>query len=103
MTRTLKVGTRGSGLALAQTGIIVDALRAKGHQVEVVTVTTPGDRSSAPIAEIGVGVFTSALRDALLAGEVDIAVHSYKDLPTAPAEGIVLAAVPPREDPRDAL
>jgi hydroxymethylbilane synthase len=71
--------------------------------VEIVTVSTPGDRSHAPIAEIGVGVFTSALRDALAADEVDIAVHSYKDLPTAPDPRLVLAAVPTREDPRDAL
>jgi hydroxymethylbilane synthase len=71
--------------------------------VEIVTVTTPGDRSHAPVAEIGVGVFTSALRDALADDEVDVAVHSYKDLPTAPDPRLVLAAVPTREDPRDAL
>ncbi|WP_440901985.1 hydroxymethylbilane synthase [Actinosynnema sp.] len=103
MNRTLRIGTRGSALALAQTGIIADALRAAGAQVEIVTVSTPGDRSHAPIAEIGVGVFTSALRDALAPGEVDVAVHSYKDLPTAPDTRLSLAAIPPREDPRDAL
>ncbi|ATE57564.1 hydroxymethylbilane synthase [Actinosynnema pretiosum] len=103
MNRTLRIGTRGSALALAQTGIIADALRAAGAQVEIVTVSTPGDRSHAPIAEIGVGVFTSALRDALAHGEVDVAVHSYKDLPTAPDTRLSLAAIPPREDPRDAL
>jgi hydroxymethylbilane synthase len=68
-----------------------------------VTVSTHGDRSSAPIPTLGVGVFVSQLRDALAAGEVDIAVHSYKDLPTAPDPRLTLAAIPPREDPRDAL
>ncbi|MEV4148519.1 hydroxymethylbilane synthase [Amycolatopsis sp. NPDC049691] len=97
------MGTRGSKLALTQTGTVADALRATGVEVEIVTVTTPGDKSMAPIATIGVGVFTSALREALLRGEVDVIVHSYKDLPTAPEPGITLAAVPPREDPRDAL
>ncbi|MCR6485416.1 hydroxymethylbilane synthase [Amycolatopsis sp. OK19-0408] len=97
------MGTRGSKLALTQTGTVADALRAAGVEVEIVKVTTPGDKSLAPIATIGVGVFTSALREALLRGEVDVIVHSYKDLPTAPEPGITLAAVPPREDPRDAL
>ncbi|GAA1355658.1 hydroxymethylbilane synthase [Saccharothrix algeriensis] len=103
MNRTLRIGTRGSALALAQTGHVADALRAAGADVEIVTVSTPGDRSSAPIAEIGIGVFTSALRDALANGEIDVAVHSYKDLPTARDPRLSLAAVPPREDPRDAL
>ena len=97
------MGTRGSKLALAQTGTVADALRATGAAVEIVVVTTPGDTSSAPIPTIGIGVFTSALRDALLREEVDVIVHSYKDLPTAPQDGIVLAGVPRREDPRDAL
>jgi hydroxymethylbilane synthase len=83
---------------------MADALRALGHEVELVHVTTHGDTSSAAIAQLGTtGVFVTALRDALLAGEVDLAVHSYKDLPTASAEGLVIAAVPPRVDPRDAL
>jgi hydroxymethylbilane synthase len=69
----------------------------------LVIVTTPGDRSQEPVDKIGVGVFTSALRDELAAGSIDIAVHSYKDLPTAPDPRFVIAAVPPREDPRDAL
>ncbi|MEV7091919.1 hydroxymethylbilane synthase [Amycolatopsis sp. NPDC051045] len=103
MTRVIRMGTRGSKLALAQTGTVADALRATGAEVEIVKVTTPGDQSSAPIPTIGVGVFTSALREALLRNEVDVIVHSYKDLPTAPEPGITLAAVPPREDPRDAL
>jgi hydroxymethylbilane synthase len=101
--RTLRIGTRGSTLALAQTRMMADRLEAAGADVEIVTVSTIGDRSSAPVAELGVGVFTSALRDALAAGEVDIAVHSYKDLPTAPDPRLVLAAVPEREDPRDVL
>lgn len=103
MSKTIRIGTRGSKLALAQTGIIAAQLEQAGETVEIVRVTTPGDRSSAPIAEIGVGVFTSALREALLAREIDVAVHSYKDLPTAGEPGLVIAAVPPREDPRDAL
>lgn len=103
MNRILRIGTRGSALALAQTGHVAEALEKAGAKVEIVVVSTPGDRSSAPIAEIGVGVFTSALRDALAADEIDVAVHSYKDLPTAPDPRLVLAAVPPREDPRDAL
>jgi hydroxymethylbilane synthase len=101
--KILRIGTRGSALALAQTRLMADALEAAGATVEIVTVTTPGDRSSAPIPNIGIGVFTSALRDALAGDEVDIAVHSYKDLPTAPDRRLVLAAVPVREDPRDAL
>ncbi|MCK2236726.1 MULTISPECIES: hydroxymethylbilane synthase [unclassified Crossiella] len=103
MKRTLRIGTRGSALALAQTGTVAQALEQAGATVEIVTVSTPGDRSSAPIPEIGIGVFTSALRDALAAGEIDVAVHSYKDLPTAPDPRLSLAAVPRREDPRDAL
>jgi hydroxymethylbilane synthase len=66
-------------------------------------ISTAGDRSTAPVAELGVGVFVSALRDALAAKEIDAAVHSYKDLPTAAVDGLCVAAVPPRADPRDAL
>ena len=100
----IRLGTRGSALALAQSGGVADALRAHGHDVELVTITTKGDTSSAAIAQIGgTGVFVTALRDALIAGQVDLAVHSYKDLPTAPADGLVIAAVPLREDPRDVL
>jgi hydroxymethylbilane synthase len=104
--RTLRVGTRASLLARTQTDTVVAGLVVAGLDVpvEIVPVSTAGDRSSAALDQIGgTGVFVSALRDALLAGEIDIAVHSYKDLPTAPADGIVLAAVPVREDPRDAL
>src|SRR5206468_7948638 len=75
-----------------------------GRPVEIDVVTTLGDVSRAQLTQIaGTGVFVSALRDALLGGEVDLAVHSLKDLPTGPAAGIALAAVPPRDDPRDAL
>ena len=103
MNKTLRIGTRGSALAMAQSSTVAEALEAAGHPTELVRVSTPGDRSMAPIAEIGVGVFTSALREALASGEVDVAVHSYKDLPTEPDPRLSLAAVPVREDPRDAL
>jgi hydroxymethylbilane synthase len=100
-TRTLRIGTRGSTLARTQTQTVADAL---GGPVEIVPILTDGDRSAAAVADLGgTGVFVSALRAALLDGEIDVAVHSYKDLPTAPADGITIAAVPPREDPRDAL
>ncbi len=100
----VRLGTRGSALALAQAGTVADALRELGQEVELVRITTHGDTSSAAIAQLGgTGVFVTALRDALLAGDVDLAVHSYKDLPTAPADGLVIAAVPVREDARDAL
>jgi hydroxymethylbilane synthase len=103
VTRTIRVGTRGSALALAQTGLIVAKLEAAGARVEVITISTAGDRSSAPIETIGIGVFTSAVRDALAEGTIDVAVHSYKDLPTAADPRVSLAAVPERADPRDAL
>ncbi|HEX4723264.1 MAG TPA: hydroxymethylbilane synthase [Pseudonocardiaceae bacterium] len=103
MKKAIRIGTRGSALALAQTRLMADALERAGATVEIITITTPGDRSSAPIQEIGIGVFTSALRDALAAGDIDVAVHSYKDLPTTPDRRLTLAAVPVREDPRDAL
>ena len=100
----MRLGTRASALALAQSGLVADALRALGHEVEIVHITTHGDTSTAAITSLGTtGVFVTALRDALLSGEVDLAVHSYKDLPTAPADGLVIAAVPPRADARDAL
>jgi hydroxymethylbilane synthase len=105
MTTTLRLGTRASALATTQSGLVADLISERtGRPVELVTVTTEGDTSSAPVASFGgTGVFVSALRDALLAGEVDLAVHSLKDLPTAPADGIALAAVPTREDPRDVV
>ncbi len=103
MTDVIRIGTRGSLLATTQAGGIRDALHANGHQAELVIISTDGDRSSEPIADIGVGVFTAALREAIHAGQVDMAVHSYKDLPTAEDPRFVIAAVPPREDARDAL
>lgn len=105
-TRTIRVGTRASLLARTQTQWVVDAfgLANPDTGVETILVSTEGDRSAEPLAQIGgTGVFVSALREALLSGDIDVAVHSYKDLPTAPAPGIALAAVPGREDPRDAL
>jgi hydroxymethylbilane synthase len=104
-TAVLRLGTRGSALARIQSQAVADAIRtATGASVELVPIVTEGDRNSAAIAQLGgTGVFVTALRDALLAGEVDLAVHSYKDLPTAPEPGLILAAVPGREDPRDAL
>lgn len=96
----IRVGTRASALAVAQTSAVAAQLGAH----VLVTITSEGDRSSAPLASMGgTGVFVSALRDALRSGEVDVIVHSFKDLPTAPAEGIILAAVPVRADARDAL
>ena len=103
MQDVIRIGTRGSLLAKTQAGTIRDILAAKGHPAELVIITTEGDRSSAPIAEMGVGVFTAALREAIHEGRVDMAVHSYKDLPTAADPRFVIAAAPPREDPRDAL
>jgi hydroxymethylbilane synthase len=100
----LRLGTRASALALTQAGQVADALRALGHEVELVSITTQGDTSTASIAQLGAtGVFVNALRDALMAKDVDLAVHSYKDLPTAPADGLAIAPVPVRQDPRDAL
>lgn len=100
--RALRVGTRASALARIQTSRVVDTLGDR--PVDVVTISTEGDRSRAALAQIGgTGVFVSALREALLAGDIDVAVHSFKDLPTATADGVVVAAVPPREDARDAL
>jgi len=105
MTRALRLGTRASKLARTQSEQVAAALRtALDRPVELVDVTTEGDTSRAPLDQLGgTGVFVSALREALLDGRVDLAVHSLKDLPTGAAEGIALAAVPQREDPRDAL
>lgn len=97
-----RIGTRGSHLATTQSGHVRDALGELGHPAELCIVTTPGDLSTAPVERIGVGVFTSALRDALFDGDVDIAVHSFKDLPTA-AEPRAHLIVPVREDNREAL
>lgn len=96
------IGTRGSHLATTQAGHVRDALGEVGHPAELQIVTTSGDLSQAPVERIGVGVFTSALRDALFTGEVDIAVHSFKDLPTAD-EPRAHMVVPARADSREAL
>ncbi len=100
-----RVGTRASKLARAQAATVAAALTAQtGRPADLVEISTFGDRSSAPLPEIGgTGVFVTALREALLAGTIDVAVHSYKDLPIGPAAGLEVVAVPPREDPRDAL
>ena len=104
-TGALRLGTRRSALALVQSGLVAEAVTAKtGRPVELVEITTYGDVSKEAITQIGgTGVFVSALRDALLADEVDFAVHSLKDLPTAAPAGLALAAVPEREDVRDVL
>lgn len=100
----VRLGTRGSELARTQSGHVAEALTRLGHDVELVTVRTEGDINLAPLRTLGgVGVFAAALRAALLAGEVDFAVHSFKDLPTAGVPGLVVAAVPTRRDPRDVL
>lgn len=100
----MRVGTRGSALAMAQTTTVVRALEKVGVEVEVVTIATEGDTSAASLASLGgTGVFASALRDALIEGRVDAVVHSLTDLPTAAFPGLRIAAIPKREDPRDAL
>ncbi|GAB3960735.1 hydroxymethylbilane synthase [Actinoallomurus acanthiterrae] len=105
MSTTLKLGTRRSLMAMTQSGLVAGDLTSRtGRAVELVGVTTEGDVSKAQLAQIGgTGVFVNGLRERLLSGEIDFAVHSLKDLPTGPAEGITIAAVPPRDDPRDAL
>ncbi|MEI5676020.1 MULTISPECIES: hydroxymethylbilane synthase [unclassified Nocardioides] len=105
---TVRVGTRASLLATTQAGHVAELIRTRlGREAELVEIATDGDRSQAagtPLTAVGgTGVFVGALRDALLRGEVDVAVHSLKDLPTYPADGIALAAVPGREDPRDVV
>lgn len=107
---TIRLGTRASALALAQSRMVARDLRAAaaragaGLRIELVTVRTRGDVDPTALARLGgAGVFAAALRTALLDGECDLAVHSFKDLPTADAPGLVIAAVPAREDPRDAL
>ncbi|GAA2282923.1 hydroxymethylbilane synthase [Actinomadura sp. NPDC048955] len=101
----LRLGTRKSLMATTQSQGVADALsRLTGHAVELVGVTTQGDVSKALLAQIGgTGVFVNALRDKVLSGEVDFAVHSLKDLPTSETPGIALAATPARDDARDAL
>jgi len=100
----IRLGTRRSQLATVQATWVADELRARGHDVELVPIVTAGDTNRAPLEQIGgTGVFVSALRDALLEQRIDVAVHSLKDLPTVPVDRLTLAAIPPREDPRDVL
>ncbi|MFC5789923.1 hydroxymethylbilane synthase [Agromyces tardus] len=101
----IRIGTRGSALAMAQTRQIAERIaKAADAEIELVPVTTQGDTSRASLASLGgTGVFAAALREALLAGECDLVVHSLKDLPTAEHEGLRLGAVPKRADARDAL
>ena len=108
MTGPVRIGTRASLLATTQAELVAAMVRERlGRETALVEVPTEGDRTQdagTPLEQAGgTGVFVSALRDALLRGEVDIAVHSLKDLPTAAADGIALAAVPLREDPRDVV
>ena len=101
----LRLGTRKSPMALAQSEQVARLITDRtGRAVELVGITTFGDVTKGELASIGgTGVFVSALRTSLLHGDVDLAVHSLKDLPAAPAPGLLLAAVPPRDDPRDVL
>ncbi|NHC31210.1 hydroxymethylbilane synthase [Dermacoccus nishinomiyaensis] len=100
----IRLGTRRSHLAMTQSTWVAEQLRAHGHAVEIVEITTEGDVNRASLAQMGgTGVFAAAIRRALLEDEVDMAVHSLKDLPVAPESGLVIAGIPVREDPRDAL
>lgn len=107
VVRTVRVGTRASLLATTQAGTVADLIRERlGLEVEMVEVSTEGDRTQAagtPLVGSSTGVFVSALREALLRNEIDVAVHSLKDLPTAATPGVDLVAVPTREDPRDVV
>ena len=101
----LRLGTRASPLARWQAEWVAARLRESGVEVELVLISTQGDQNqTAPVGEIGTfGVFTKEIQRALLDGRIDLAVHSLKDLPTEPVEGLCLAAVPPREAAGDAL
>lgn len=102
MRAALRLGTRGSRLAQIQSSAVAERLRRLGHEVELVTVITEGDRRPLDLSP-GVGVFVTALEQALVDGEIDLAVHSAKDVPLASRDGLVVAAYPEREDPRDVL
>ncbi len=103
--KPLRIGTRGSPLALAQAYMVEDALKASGAVTEVVVMSTSGDRIiDRALMDIGgKGLFTQEIEDALLAGRLDVAVHSAKDMPTELPEGLILAGYLPREDVRDCL
>jgi hydroxymethylbilane synthase len=105
MTHPIRLGTRGSALARTQSQQVADAVaQASGREVELVIIKTLGDVATGPLAAMPQpGVFVSALRTALVDSDVDLVVHSMKDLPSEPVHGIALAVVPPRQDPHDAL
>ena len=110
MTRTVRLGTRGSALAVTQAGLVAHLIARRAADlgldlaVKIVEIRTRGDVDPSALARLGgVGVFAAALREALIDGDCDLAVHSFKDLPTGPVPGLRIAAVPQREDPRDAL
>ena len=100
-----KLGTRRSTMATSQSRIVADTITERtGQAIELELITSFGDVTKAHLTQLGgTGVFVNALRDELVAGSIDFAVHSLKDLPTTPADGLVLAAIPERDDPRDAL
>lgn len=100
-----KLGTRRSTMATSQSRMVADTITERtGQAIELELITSFGDVTKAHLTQLGgTGVFVNALRDALNEGTIDFAVHSLKDLPTTPAEGLVLAAIPERDDPRDAL
>jgi hydroxymethylbilane synthase len=101
----VRVGSRGSRLALTQAGQAVEALRRPGVEIALVPITTAGDRDrTRPFGQIGArGVFVKELEEALLDGRIDVAIHSAKDMTSEDTAGLVVGAYPPREDPRDAL
>jgi hydroxymethylbilane synthase len=102
--QTLRLGTRASTLARTQSGQVAAVLTAQGFSVDLVEITTQGDTDPRSLVQIGgTGVFAAALRQALVDGQVDLAVHSLKDLPAVQPPELVIAAVPPREDPSDVL
>jgi hydroxymethylbilane synthase len=100
--KRLRLGTRGSRLALIQSELVAQRLREMGHDVELVTIVTEGDVRPIDMSP-GEGVFVAAIAGALLAGEIDVAVHSAKDIPLQEEPGLVVAAYPERADPRDVL
>ena len=103
--RPVRIGTRGSALAVWQARAVAAGLERLGTRAELVTISTRGDRrQDVPLSAIGgKGVFVKEIHEALLGGEIDVAVHSAKDMPAVSPDGLVLAAALPREDPRDAL
>ncbi len=107
MRKLLRVGTRGSKLALAQTGWVIEQIQKRfpGIEVETVIIKTKGDKIlDVPLAKIGgKGLFVKEIEEALLREDIDLAVHSLKDVPSELPEGLEIAVVPPREDPRDVL